>query len=76
MSTSVPGGWLVFNRVVTLRDVWGADKKKRDKQQQQQQQQAPKAEPPSEDMLRVDLRVGEIISAEKHPDADSLPSRG
>jgi tRNA-binding EMAP/Myf-like protein len=24
------------------------------------------------DILRVDLRVGRIVSAEKHPDADSL----
>ena len=29
-------------------------------------------EPPKEDLLRVDLRVGEIVSAEKHPNADSL----
>ncbi len=64
---------LAFNRVVTLRDTWGADKKAKGKQAPQQQKQQPaKVEPPAEDILRIDLRVGEILSAEKHPDADSL----
>ncbi|TRY66218.1 hypothetical protein DNTS_006061 [Danionella cerebrum] len=33
---------------------------------------APAQEEPSVDVSRLDLRVGRIISAEKHPDADSL----
>ena len=28
--------------------------------------------PPTDDILRVELRVGKILSAERHPDADSL----
>ena len=36
----------------------------------EKQQKIP--EPPAEDLRRIDLRVGEIVSAEKHPNADSL----
>mmetsp|Transcript_10181 Transcript_10181/g.23836 ORF Transcript_10181/g.23836 Transcript_10181/m.23836 type:complete len:872 (+) Transcript_10181:59-2674(+) len=63
---------LVFNRVVTLRDNWS-------KQAEAQAPKAAKAEPAApadrnelEDVVRLDIRVGKIISAEKHPDADAL----
>lgn len=65
---------LVFNRVVTLRDTWGSPRGGKGGKQKGQQKPAKEKtpEPPKEDLLRVDLRVGEIVSAEKHPNADSL----
>lgn len=68
---------LAFNRIVTLRDTWATPPQKNQhaaaggrnrggaKQKQQQQQ-------PVEDVRRVALKVGTILSAEQHPDADAL----
>lgn len=71
-------GNMKFNRVVTLRDTWGV-KDKGNKEGgkggkgDSKQQGPPKIDPKTvADILRVDLRVGKILSAEKHPDADSL----
>ena len=76
-----------FNRVVTLKDTWansspidGAEQFKGKNVQNGNQQQAKTTatetstvnNPSQRDILRVDLRVGRILSAEKHPDADSL----
>mmetsp|Transcript_47553 Transcript_47553/g.40166 ORF Transcript_47553/g.40166 Transcript_47553/m.40166 type:complete len:845 (+) Transcript_47553:1-2535(+) len=79
-------GNLVFNRVVTLRDNWAvAAAATTQVQQPTTQQQSIKggggggaAAAPAgggasvQDILRLDLRVGKIVSAEQHPDADSL----
>jgi len=65
---------LIFNRVVTLRDTF-ADKhlknegRKRGGQKQEEQK---KSDKPVEDLRRVAFRVGTILSAEPHPEADSL----
>ena len=77
-TSDASSGNLVFNRVVTLRDTWGSPKegkgngngKQKGGQQQPAKEKAP--EPPKDDIRRIDLRVGKIVSAEKHPDADSL----
>lgn len=72
---------LVFNRVVTLRDTWGAaGQPKKKKQQQQQRNRGGNRQPKQpqggagnvEDLRRVALRAATIVSAEQHPDADSL----
>lgn len=57
----------IFNRIdLGLKE---EDKKiKPAPKQKQTQQQVPDVE----DILRVDMRVGKILKAEKHPDADSL----
>jgi methionine--tRNA ligase beta chain len=63
---------LVFNRVVTLRDTWGAKsepantKRTRGEAKQQMQNQV------VEDIRRVALRAATILDARPHPEADSL----
>jgi methionine--tRNA ligase beta chain len=71
---------LVFNRVVTLKDTWAstvdapasasAVAEGSQKQQKQPQQDIDRSK--IEDIRRLEMRVGTIISAERHPDADSL----
>eukprot|EP00977_Amphora_coffeiformis_P002239 scaffold426_cov219-Amphora_coffeaeformis.AAC.1 len=65
---------LIFNRVVTLRDAF-VDKKGQNegrKRGGQKQQEQKKSNEPVEDLRRVAFRVGTILSAEPHPEADSL----
>eukprot|EP00606_Chrysophyceae_sp_TOSAG23-5_P000759 GSChrysophyteH2.ASY1.ANO1.1335.1 assembled CDS len=72
----------IFNRIVTLRDTWNNHidrtdtntNKKLKKQQVGGNNKKEKASAPAvvADVLRVDMRVGRILTAEKHPDADSL----
>ncbi|KAF2143808.1 uncharacterized protein K452DRAFT_285844 [Aplosporella prunicola CBS 121167] len=52
-------------------EVPGVEKKKEKKQKQPKQQPAKPAEKPLSPAL-IDLRVGHILKAEKHPNADSL----
>lgn len=75
---SVDSERLVFNRVVTLRDTF-ADKRGQDQGRKrggggggQKQKQQPKSNEPVEDLRRVAFKVGTILSAEPHPEADSL----
>lgn len=68
---------LAFNRVVTLRDTWGvnkSDKKenRRNRGGDNARQPAKKNTEPVEDIRRVSLRAATILSAEPHPEADSL----
>jgi aminoacyl tRNA synthase complex-interacting multifunctional protein 1 len=77
-------GNLVFNRVVTLRDNWSAQATaapaasaaaKGEKGRQQQTDGAPAVGGGGgdiENIRRLDIRVGKILSAEQHPDAESL----
>lgn len=59
------GGRLVFNRVVTLKDNWAS--------KQSADAGGGNVPPPTaDDVLRVEMRVGRVLSAEKHPDADTL----
>ena len=60
-------GRLRFNRIVTLKDTWA--------QRQSPLQQEPastKVTGTDDDVLRVEIRVGRIITADRHPDADTL----
>ena len=84
---SEPGN-LAFNRVVTLRDTWqqqggGSDARKKGKKgnndgQQNQRNRGNNSNKNNsggavlEDVRRVAIRAGSILSAEPHPDADSL----
>lgn len=74
---SVDTGKLTFNRVVTLRDTF-ADKRGQNEGRKrgggggQEQQSQKKPNEPVEDLRRVAFRVGTILSAEPHPEADSL----
>ncbi|CAB9501501.1 Glutamine--tRNA ligase [Seminavis robusta] len=69
---------LVFNRVVTLRDTWGAPKQggrggQRNRGSGQKSNQQPKGGAGTvEDVRRVAFRAATILSAEPHPEADSL----
>ena len=73
---------LVFNRVVTLRDTWGAPPAggrggKAEQPKQKSQQANPRKQgggqaPILEDARRVALRAGTILEAGPHPEADSL----
>jgi len=72
---------LVFNRVVTLRDTWGAQSEpngaetRRSRGGGKQQQQQPKQQGGAgvvEDVRRVALRAATILEAGPHPEADSL----
>jgi len=76
---------LVFNRVVTLRDNWSAQAaastpapaaaaagKGGKAQQNKGGAAAAGGGPDVEDVRRLDIRVGKILKAEQHPDADSL----
>jgi methionine--tRNA ligase beta chain len=68
---------LVFNRVVTLRDTWEtsggeAKQKKQPEQKNQQPKKGGGNDAALPDALRVALRVGTIIEAGPHPEADSL----
>ena len=60
-------GKLRFNRIVTLKDTWV----------QKQSTPSPTTPAPAasaniDEVLRVEIRVGKILSAERHPDADTL----
>ena len=64
-----------FNRVVTLRDAWGGGKGKEGANQKQGGKAGggkPENTPPVDDYRRVEFRVGKVVGAERHPDADSL----
>lgn len=67
---------LVFNRVVTLRDTWAAPKQKNEGGQRNRgrggRQQQKQGAGTVEDVRRVAFRVATILSAEPHPEADSL----
>ena len=78
-------GKLVFNRVVTLRDTWqqgGSNAKKGgNKENQNGRNRGNKSGDNAnsnnngevlEDLRRVAIRAGKILSAEPHPDAESL----
>ena len=83
-SGSGSGSPLVFNRVVTLKDTWAAgaanDVPGAAPAATAATATAAAAAPAggdgsavaSEDVLRIELRVGLILSAERHPDAESL----
>eukprot|EP00985_Skeletonema_marinoi_P035263 scaffold46088_cov131-Skeletonema_marinoi.AAC.1 len=72
---------LVFNRVVTLRDTWGAppaggrggeaEQPKQKSQQANPRKQGGGQAPILEDARRVALRAGTILEAGPHPEADS-----
>lgn len=71
---------LVFNRVVTLRDAWGAPKPKTaernrgggGKQQKQQGGGGRGGAGVAEEPLRVAIKAGTILEAGPHPEAESL----
>ena len=72
---------LVFNRVVTLRDTWGAppaggrgkaEQPKEKSQQDNSRKRGGDQAPILEDVRRVALRAGTILEAGPHPEADSL----
>jgi methionine--tRNA ligase beta chain len=69
---------LAFNRVVTLRDTWGGKKddakdSRRARGSENTREAAPKSDTtPVEDIRRVSLRAATILSADPHPEADSL----
>jgi glutaminyl-tRNA synthetase len=72
---------LVFNRVVTLRDTWGAPPadgrgkaaQPKEKSQQDNSRNTGGGQAPIlEDARRVALRAGTILEAGPHPEADSL----
>lgn len=78
-SSSAAGG-LVFNRVVTLKDTWAgydaADaeviRTNSNRGHVSSKSSSGGAAAEVEDIRRVELRVGVVLSAERHPDADSL----
>ena len=57
---------IIFNRVVTLKDSWSQATKSISISE------SSSAAKVIDDILRVDFRVGKILSAERHPDADTL----
>jgi len=70
---------LVFNRAVTLRDTWapiGNGKKKNNSNQPERRRggggNAKASNQPLDDHRRIALRAGTILTAEAHPEADSL----
>ena len=70
---------LIFNRAVTLRDSWLPAKKQTntaDSDQPQRRRGGVKnnqgSSQPLDDIRRVALRAGTILTAEAHPEADSL----
>jgi len=73
---------LRFNRTVTLKDTWATNAADEASEATKAVASATAIASPSsvivasspeeEDVLRVEMRVGVILSAEKHPDADSL----
>mmetsp|Transcript_5481 Transcript_5481/g.11572 ORF Transcript_5481/g.11572 Transcript_5481/m.11572 type:complete len:893 (-) Transcript_5481:36-2714(-) len=71
---------LVFNRVVTLRDAWGAPKPKAAQRnrgggkqpKQQQKKRGGGGAGVIEDARRVAIRAGTILEAGPHPEAESL----
>jgi glutaminyl-tRNA synthetase len=69
---------LTFNRVVTLRDTWGVKKddvkdSRRARGSENTREPAQKSDnTPVEDIRRVSLRAATILSADPHPEADSL----
>jgi glutaminyl-tRNA synthetase len=71
---------IIFNRVVTLRDTWGAkpeenDDMKRNRGQGGEDANVRTDQPasgPVEDIRRVAFRVATILEAGPHPEADSL----
>jgi len=70
---------MTFNRVVTLKDTWAGasssnlpSKKKDVSEIGKFGPSTPQQNSFVEDVRRIDIRVGKIISADKHPDAESL----
>lgn len=73
---------LVFNRVVTLRDTWGATDQKKEQRSRGQNnngqkrgrggRQVQEQKGPVEDIRRVAFRAATIIEAGPHPEADAL----
>ena len=69
---------LVFNRAVTLRDTWAPAKEKVKINTDQPVRRrggggnAQQSNEPLEDHRRIALRAGTILTAEAHPEADSL----
>jgi len=60
---------IVFNRVVTLKDTWATSK---DEVININTKKAVSSIGVIPDIQKIEMRVGVIVSAEKHPDADSL----
>ena len=64
---------IIFNRVVTLRDTWGAAKKTETRNRGgRNQNQRPQASNAAEDILRVAFKASKVLSVSPHPEADSL----
>lgn len=68
---------LVFNRVVTLRDSWGAKGNSREegirnRGSNRTPENLPKVSENIEDIRRIALRAATIAAAEPHPEAESL----
>jgi glutaminyl-tRNA synthetase len=68
---------LVFNRVVTLKDSWSAgggqaNDSQRNRGRSREAVPSPASSGPIEDIQRVAIRAATILSAERHPEADSL----
>ena len=64
---------MYINRVVTLRDSWARPNTKQDKPSSENKSQRKQTTTSDvEEVLRVEFRVGKVLSCEPHPDADSL----
>lgn len=71
-ATTTPSN-IVFNRVATLRDTWGAKKNQEGAQRNRGRgRQAAANNQPPEDALRVAFTAATIIEVEPHPEAESL----
>jgi methionyl-tRNA synthetase len=63
---------IVFNRVVTLKDTWASSKDEVTDVNLKKVHNNDKNIVVIPDVQKIEMRVGLIISAEKHPDADTL----
>lgn len=62
----------IFNKLELPGEVEARAKEQEEKKKAQKAAAKQGAAVEAEDVLRLDIRVGKILSAEKHPDADSL----
>ena len=70
MTGDVP---IKLNRIVTLKDTWSPKNANKDENVSSKTTSvSSSAQALENEVLRVDLRVGRILNAERHPDADSL----
>jgi methionine--tRNA ligase beta chain len=63
---------IVFNRVVTLKDTWSSSKDEVTDVNLKKAYNNDKSIVVIPDVQKIEMRVGLIISAEQHPDADTL----